>query len=139
MKIKYENKIFPICQKITNNNKETIALFLVHKCTYSISLLFPIRSGFKNVETRNETKFQHFFTENIFGKRKIGFEGEEFRVLIFDFKFIYFFIRYFGWYSDTGHLEVIYKHMLNDLKHWRESRGYKCLRIFYFHEKELKS
>ncbi|XP_023331589.1 beta-glucuronidase [Eurytemora carolleeae] len=31
--------------------------------------------------------------------------------------------RYFGWYSDTGHLEVIYKHMLNDLKHWRESRG----------------
>jgi len=31
--------------------------------------------------------------------------------------------RYFAWYSDPGHLELITRQMLNDLKHWRAARG----------------
>ena len=26
--------------------------------------------------------------------------------------------RYFGWYSDTGHTELITRQMANELRHW---------------------
>ena len=30
--------------------------------------------------------------------------------------------RYFGWYSDTGHTELITRQMANDLRHWHSVR-----------------
>ena len=31
--------------------------------------------------------------------------------------------RYFGWYSDTGHTELITRQTVNDLRHWHSVRG----------------
>ena len=30
--------------------------------------------------------------------------------------------RYFGWYSDTGHTELITRQTVNDLRHWHNVR-----------------
>ena len=43
--------------------------------------------------------------------------------LQFFLSLIFLILRYFGWYSDPGHLEVIAQQMLYDLQHWRSSRG----------------
>ena len=31
--------------------------------------------------------------------------------------------KYFGWYTDTGHTELVYRQLLGDLRHWREEHG----------------
>ena len=31
--------------------------------------------------------------------------------------------RYFAWYSDTGHTELIKEKLFSDLSHWRNARG----------------
>lgn len=31
--------------------------------------------------------------------------------------------RYFGWYSDPGHIELIHRQMLADLRNWHKARG----------------
>ena len=70
--------------------KTPIALFLVHHV--HIQFHYYSRSGLDLRMSKLEMKqnFNIFFIENIFDKRKIGFEGEKFRVLILNFKFIIF-------------------------------------------------